>query len=85
MGLIGFIIFGGIAGWIASMITKNNKQMGIIANVIVGLLGSIIGGFIASELGFGKITEFSIRNLIIAIFGSVILLWIVNFITGKRR
>lgn len=85
MGFVGFIIFGGLAGWIASIITKNNKQMGVIANIIVGLIGSVIGGYIASELGFGKISDFSIRNLVIAVFGSVILLWIVNFITGKRR
>lgn len=85
MGLLAFLIFGGISGWIASMITKNNKDMGLIKNIVVGILGSFIGGYIGTALGFGAVTNFSIRSFIIAVLGSVILLWIVNFVTGKNK
>ncbi|HKL60791.1 MAG TPA: GlsB/YeaQ/YmgE family stress response membrane protein [Acholeplasma sp.] len=84
MGILAFIIFGGLAGWVASIFTKNNSQMGIVKNIIVGLLGSLLGGFIASGLGFGGVTEFSFRSFLIAVLGSVLLLWVVNFITGRK-
>jgi len=53
MNLILQLIVGGVIGWIASMVMKTNGQMGLIANVIVGIVGAGIGGWIATKLGIG--------------------------------
>ena len=78
MSIIAWIIFGGLAGWIASMITGDNARQGVVGNVIVGVLGAFIGGWLASYFGNG-ISGFNLGSLFIAILGSVILLGLVKF------
>ncbi|HEY8395896.1 MAG TPA: GlsB/YeaQ/YmgE family stress response membrane protein, partial [Bacilli bacterium] len=75
-----WIVFGGFTGWIASIITKNDKRMGILANIIVGLLGTFLGVWIASLIGIGSFRTFSLGGFLIALFGSVVLLTIINLI-----
>jgi uncharacterized membrane protein YeaQ/YmgE (transglycosylase-associated protein family) len=82
MGIIGWIILGGIAGWIASMITGANASMGVMANIIVGILGALIGGFIFSALGGTDVTGFNLWSLFVAIVGSVVLLWVIRAFRG---
>lgn len=81
MYLLLWLLFGALAGWIASKIVKNN--MGLLANIAVGLIGSFIGGWLASLIGLGTFTTFSIGGLLIAIVGAVIFLAAVNLIRGK--
>lgn len=83
MGIIGWIIIGALAGWIASMITGNNRQMGAGANILVGIIGGFIGGLAMNLLGGSGITGFNIWSLFVAIIGSVILLWIINAIKHR--
>lgn len=83
MGIISWVIIGGLAGWIASMITGNNEDMGFWKNVIVGIVGAFIGGFVFNFIGGYGITGFNLWSLLVAVVGSVILLWIISFI--KRR
>ncbi len=78
MGIIGWIVLGGLAGWIASIITGNNAQMGIGANIVVGIVGALIGGFVFSAIGGGDITGFNLWSLFVAVVGSVILLAIIS-------
>ena len=78
MGIIGFIILGGLAGWVASMITGDNGRIGIVGNIIVGIIGAIIGGLIASALGGEGVSGFNIYSFLVAIGGSVVLLWFVG-------
>lgn len=78
MGLIGWIILGGIAGWLASIVMKTNESMGILANVVVGIVGAFIGGFIFSLFGGEGVNEFNIYSLIVATIGAIVLLWIVK-------
>lgn len=78
MGIISWIIIGALAGWIASMFTGNDKNMGAGANIVVGIAGGLIGGFVMSLLGGSGITGFNVWSLIVSIVGSVILLSIVN-------
>ena len=85
MGWISWIILGGIAGWIASIIAGTNRQMGIVANVVVGIVGALIGGFIMSAIGASDINGFNLYSLLVAILGAVILLWIVKLFTGAGR
>ena len=83
MGIIGWIIIGAAAGWIASIITGNNKEMGAIKNIVVGIVGGFIGGIIMNLLGGSGVTGFNLWSLLVAVIGAVILLWIVNAIRRK--
>ena len=78
MGIILWIIFGALVGWVASKIMNTDASQGAFANVIVGIVGALIGGFLAGLLGFGGITGFNIGSLIIALVGEVVYLWIVK-------
>lgn len=74
-------IFGGLAGWIASLLIKTNEEHRVMANIIIGVAGAIIGGMIVRILGGSGVTGFNIPSLVVAVFGSVILLVIVrNFV-----
>lgn len=78
MGIVSWIIVGGLAGWIASMIMKKNEGMGAVANIIVGIIGGVVGGVIARFLGFNGMTGFNLGSLVIATLGSLIVLYVIN-------
>lgn len=80
------IIVGGIAGWLASMVMNRDASMGIIWNIIVGCVGSVIGNALSRPLlGVGgTVQDFSLTGLIIAFVGAVVLLAIVNLIQRGR-
>ena len=82
MGLLSWIILGGIAGWIASMVMGTDKSMGILANIFVGVIGALIGGFIVSLFGGEGVNGFNVWSLVVAVLGSIILLWIVKAVRG---
>lgn len=85
MQLLSWILIGALAGWVASMIMKRDGQMGAIANIIVGIIGAIIGGFIVNTLGGdGTLSGFNIQTFLVALLGSVVLLAIINLITRGR-
>ena len=81
MGLIIALIVGGIIGWLASIVMRTNAQQGILLNVVVGIIGSLLGGFLLGPLlGGGNLMSgaFDIRTLLVALLGAIILLAIVN-------
>jgi uncharacterized membrane protein YeaQ/YmgE (transglycosylase-associated protein family) len=78
MGIIAWVIFGGLAGWIASIITGRNNRMGCIANIVVGIVGAIIGGFLMSFIGGSGVSGFNLYSFIVAVIGAVVLLVIVG-------
>lgn len=78
MNIILWLVFGGLAGWIASKIMNTDAEQGIIANVIVGIVGAVIGGFVFNALGGDDVSGFNIYSLVVAIVGSVILLAILK-------
>jgi len=75
MGLIMQLIVGGIVGWLASIVMKTNAQMGIIANILVGVVGAAIGGWIAGQLG---IVGGALLGWVISIAGAVVLIAILK-------
>jgi uncharacterized membrane protein YeaQ/YmgE (transglycosylase-associated protein family) len=88
MGLIIWLIVGGIIGWLASMIMKTDGQQGIILNVVVGIVGALIGGWLIAPLigGSTGTAGFDVMGFIAALIGAVILLAIVNlFRRGRGR
>ncbi|HWH18177.1 MAG TPA: GlsB/YeaQ/YmgE family stress response membrane protein [Allosphingosinicella sp.] len=89
MNLIIALIIGGIIGWLASIIMRTDAQQGILLNVVVGIIGSLLGGFLLGPLlGGGNLLdgEFDIMTLVVALLGAIILLAIVNmFRRGRPR
>ena len=89
MNFIIWIVVGGLIGWVASMIMKTNEQQGMFLNIVVGIVGSMLGGWLISPLlGAGTInqSDFSLLGLVVSLIGAVILLAIVNlFRRGKVR
>ncbi|WP_121116063.1 GlsB/YeaQ/YmgE family stress response membrane protein [Croceibacterium ferulae] len=86
MGWIVAIIVGGVAGWLASMVMNRDASMGIFWNIVVGIIGALIGNVLAGALfGVqGTIQTFNITGFIIAIVGAVVLLAIVNLVQRGR-
>ncbi len=78
VSLLLWIVLGAIAGWIASMIVKSNQSLGL--DVVVGIVGAVIGGWVMNLFGAAGATGFNLYSLIVAILGSVILLTIVKMI-----
>ncbi len=84
MGIISWIIFGALAGWLASIITGRNNQMGCIANIVVGIVGAVIGGFLMSFFGGSGVTGFNLYSFFVAVVGAVVLLVIVGLFQKRR-
>jgi uncharacterized membrane protein YeaQ/YmgE (transglycosylase-associated protein family) len=80
MGVLVWIVFGGLVGWIGSLIMNTDGQQGIILNVIVGIVGASIGGFIMNSLGEGGVNGFNLYSFLVAIGGAVVLLYVVKLI-----
>ena len=88
MGIIIWLVIGGVVGWLASIIMKRDGQQGILMNVIVGIVGALLAGFFISPMvGVGTINDgVSVGSILVSLVGAVILLAIVNlFKRGSVR
>lgn len=83
MGILSWIILGLIAGAVAKAILPGRANSGCIVTIIIGILGAVVGGWIGSELGWGKVDEFSLRTLLMSILGSVIILSVYALLRKK--
>jgi len=82
-----WIVVGGVLGWLASMVMKTDAEQGMILNVVVGIVGALLGGWLLSPLfGAGTINQndFSIAGLAVSLLGAIILLAIVNLVRRGR-
>jgi uncharacterized membrane protein YeaQ/YmgE (transglycosylase-associated protein family) len=81
MGLIAWIIFGALAGWITSIIAGTNKDQGWVMNIVLGIVGAIVGGFVWSLIsGDGFDAGFNVGSLLVAIVGGLIVSYAVKFL-----
>lgn len=85
MSWLAWIVLGGLAGWIASILTRNNAQMGIIWNIIVGIIGALLGSWILGTLGVSEPLTFSFTSFLVAVGGAVVLLFLFSLIRGRGR
>ncbi len=83
MGFIAWIILGALAGWIASMIMRTDAQQGAFANIVVGIIGAVVGGFLMQLFGASGVSGFNLYSLIVAIGGAVALLAVYRALTGR--
>lgn len=74
MNLLLFIVLGGIAGWLASIIMKTNDRQGILLNIVVGVVGAFLGGLLFNLFGARGVTGFNLWSLLVALVGAVVLL-----------
>lgn len=82
MGYIAWLVLGGLAGWIASMIMKTDASQGIILNIIVGIIGASLGGWLFGIFGGAGVTGFNLYSLGVSVIGAVILIWLVQMVRG---
>jgi uncharacterized membrane protein YeaQ/YmgE (transglycosylase-associated protein family) len=83
-GIIAWIIIGMLAGWITGKLMKGSG-FGFFMDMVVGLVGALIGGFLSSHLGLGGIGQHGlIISIVIAVIGAVILTWLVRLVSGNR-
>ena len=78
MGILLWIIFGALVGWVASMIMNTNAQQGTLLNIIVGIIGAVLGGWIVSYFGQTDITGFNLYSFVVALIGACVLIGIVK-------
>ncbi len=78
-----WVVLGGVAGWIASIITKRNDRMGCITNILAGIVGAAVGGWLFGLFGGAGVTGFNLYSLLVAVVGAVVVLAVLNLFTKK--
>jgi uncharacterized membrane protein YeaQ/YmgE (transglycosylase-associated protein family) len=84
MGWLAWLVVGAIAGWLASMVMKTNRQQGLLLDIVVGIVGAFIGGFLFRQFGEAGITGFNLWSVFVAFIGAVVLLALIRVANGQR-
>lgn len=83
MGILVWIVFGLIAGALARWIMPGRQAGGWVVSIILGIVGAVVGGWIGTLLGFGQVTGFDLRSLLVAVGGALVVLFVYGAITRK--
>jgi len=83
MGWLAWIIVGGVAGWLASVVM--HSRQGLVMDIVVGIIGAFIGGFLLNAIGTPGVTGFNIWSVIVAFIGAVVLLGVLRLFSGRSR
>jgi uncharacterized membrane protein YeaQ/YmgE (transglycosylase-associated protein family) len=83
MGVLSWIVFGFIAGMLAKFVMPGSDPGGIIITIVLGVVGAVVGGFIGAQLGYGGISGFDVRSMLIAIGGVLLLLAGYRMLRGR--
>lgn len=78
--IVAWLVFGGLAGWLASIVVGKNARMGIVANIVVGILGAFIGGLLLPN----DADQFDFGSFVAVVLGAVLLLLVVNAVAGRK-
>jgi uncharacterized membrane protein YeaQ/YmgE (transglycosylase-associated protein family) len=76
MGIILWIIFGALAGWIASVIMKTDQNQNTGYDIILGIVGSVVGGFLMGTVGASGVTGFNVESLVVAVIGAIVVIFV---------
>ena len=80
MDILAWIVFGGLVGWVASLVMKTDAQQGILLNVIVGMLGAVIGGWIMDLLGISGVGGFTLYSFVVSLVGACVLIFLLRMV-----
>jgi uncharacterized membrane protein YeaQ/YmgE (transglycosylase-associated protein family) len=80
MAILVWIIFGGLVGWVSSMLVGTSGEQGFVLNVVVGVVGAVLGGYIMNYFGEGGVTGFNFYSFMVALGGAVVLLTVLRLI-----
>ena len=83
-GIITWVVVGGLAGWLASIIMNTNAQQGLLGNIVAGVLGAVVGGFIVELFGGTGFTGFNLWSFLVAVLGAVVVIWLWKLMAGGR-
>ena len=83
MNIILWIIFGALAGWIASIIMKTDSGQGTISDIIMGIIGAVVGGFIMNLFGQSGVTGFNLYSLAVSVIGAIVVIYIGRMVRNK--
>jgi uncharacterized membrane protein YeaQ/YmgE (transglycosylase-associated protein family) len=84
MSIIGWLILGLIAGFIASKLYAGSGQ-GAVIDIVLGIVGAFVGGFLFNMLGGAGVTGFNLYSMFVAVIGAVVVLWVYHAVTGRRN
>lgn len=76
MNVILWVVFGAVAGWIASLVMKTDRQQGWLLDIVLGIIGAVVGGFLMNLVGAPGVTGFNIYSMLVSIVGAVVLIWV---------
>lgn len=86
MGVVSWLVVGAIAGYVAGMFVKGDERIGVIGHVLLGIVGALIGGFIAGQiLGGDYITGINIQTVVVAVIGAIIAVVAYKALLGRRQ
>jgi uncharacterized membrane protein YeaQ/YmgE (transglycosylase-associated protein family) len=83
MGILAWIVVGAIAGWLASMVVRSS--LGLVGDIVVGIVGAFIGGFLFNLIGNSGVTGFNIYSIFVAFIGAVVLLVVIRAVRGNQQ
>lgn len=76
MGIILWIVFGAVAGWIASVLMKTNSSQGTLVDIAMGIIGAVVGGFLMEFVGMSGVTGFNLYSFVVAVIGAVVVIYL---------
>jgi len=85
MGWLAWLIVGAVSGWLASLVMKTNRRQGLIMDILVGIVGAFIGGFVFTQFGSVGVTGFNVWSVFVAFTGAVVLLGALRLINRRGR
>jgi uncharacterized membrane protein YeaQ/YmgE (transglycosylase-associated protein family) len=85
MGFFTWLIVGAIAGWLAGRVMGTSRQQGLLLDIVVGIAGALIGGFLFNQIGRDGATGFNVWSIFVAFTGAVVLLALIRLVSGRRR
>jgi uncharacterized membrane protein YeaQ/YmgE (transglycosylase-associated protein family) len=78
MGIILWVVFGALVGWVASLIMKTDPEQGAVLNIVVGIVGAVVGGWLMGVFGKGGVEGFNLYSFLVALLGACVLIAIVK-------
>jgi len=83
MGIILWIIFGAIAGWIASIIMKTDSSQGTVTDIVLGIVGAVVGGFLMGLMGQSGVNGFNLYSFVVAVIGAIVVIYLGRMLRNR--